>query len=285
MDTLKEKITEWIKELLIGIIQENFTDMFTAVNEQVSNAASQISTTPQGWNASIFGLVQSISEEAVIPIAGIIITYVLCYELISMIVEKNNLHDLDTWMFMKFVLKATIAIYLVNYTFDITMAIFELGQTIVNKASGVLGTEALIQINFDAMQLDTMSIWALIPLVLETAIVKFIIQLLFVLIMLILYSRMIMIYMYASVSPIPFATLTNREWGSIGQNYIKGLLALAFQGFFMLLCVGIYAILVKDITTSGNIQKSLWTSVGYAALLCFMLFKTDGISKSIFGAH
>ncbi|MPN28840.1 hypothetical protein SDC9_176285 [bioreactor metagenome] len=188
-------------------------------------------------------------------------------------------------MFMKFVLKATIAIYLVNYTFDITMAIFELGQTIVNKASGVLGTEALIQINFDAMQLDTMSIWALIPLVLETAIVKFIIQILFVFIMMILYSRMIMIYLYASVSPIPFATLTNREWGNIGQNYIKGLLALAFQGFFMLLCVGVYAILVQQIATSGNIQKALWTSVGYAALLVFMLFKTDGISKSIFGAH
>lgn len=285
MDTLKEKIIEWIKEILIGIVQENFTDMFTAVNEQVSNAASQISTTPQGWNGSIFSLVQSISQEAVIPIAGIIITYVLCYELITMITEKNNLHDLDTWMFVKFVLKATIAVYLVNYTFDITMAIFELGQTVISKASGVLDTEALIQIDFAAMALEDMDIGQLIVLVLESAIVKFIIQILFVLIMLILYSRMIMIYMYASVSPIPFATLTNKEWGSIGQNYIKGLLALAFQGFFMLLCVGIYAILVKQIAMGGNIQNALWTSVGYAALLCFMLFKTDGISKSIFGAH
>ena len=271
--------------MLISIIQENFTDMFTAINEQVSNAASQISTTPQAWNASIFGLVQSISQEAVIPIAGIIITYVLCYELITMLTEKNNLHDLDTWMFAKYVLKAAIAVYLVTYTFDIAMAIFELGQTLINKASGVISSEALIQLDFSAMGLEEMGIGQLVVLVLESAIVKFIIQILFVLIMLILYSRMIMIYMYASVSPIPFATLTNREWGNLGQNYIKGLLALAFQGFFMLLCVGIYAILVKQIATSGNVQKALWTSVGYAALLTFMLFKTDSISKSIFNAH
>lgn len=286
MDTLQQVINEWIRQILISVIQENTEDIFASVNSKVGEASTLIGTTPKGWNGTIYGIIENISQTVIIPIAGVIITYVLCYELITMVTEKNNLHDLDSWMFVRFFLKAGIAIYLVTYTFDIVMAVFELGQTVITKATGPEGldTNAVVTIDFAAMGLEEMSLGKLVILTLEIALVKLLIQLMFVLITLILYSRIIMIYLYASVSPIPFATFTNRDWGSIGQNYLKGLLALAFQGFFMLLCVGIYAALVSDFD-SGSPMQSLWTAVGYGALLCFMLFKTDSISKSIFNAH
>lgn len=134
-------------------------------------------------------------------------------------------------------------------------------------------------------QIDTMEIGELIGLGLETMLVKLCMMIMSVLITVILYGRMIEIYCYVSVAPVPFATFANREWGGIGNNYVKGLIALAFQGFFIMVCVGIYAALVGTIATASNIHYAIWRSAGYTVILCFALFKTGSLSKSILNSH
>ena len=237
MQSILDAINEWIKEILIGAINGNLSTMFGDVNEKVGTIAAEVGQTPQGWNANIFSMIQTLSENVIVPIAGLVITYVLCYELISMVTEKNNMHDVDTSMFFKWVFKAFVAVYLVTHTFDITMAVFDMAQHVVSGAAGVIGgsTEIDVAAALASMQsgLDAMEIPELLLLVMETSLVSLCMKIMSVLITVILYGRMIEIYLYCSVSPIPFATMTNREWGQIGNNYLKGLFALGFQGFLI----------------------------------------------------
>ena len=288
-DQIFDAIEEWMRGLLTGIIHSNLDRMFTDVNEKTSEIAVQVGQTPQGWNSSIFSMIENLSETVILPIAGIIITFVLCYELISMITEKNNMHDVDTWMFFKYFVKMWIAVYLVSNTFTITMAVFDVGQSVVNSAAGVIPGSTEIDISSVLTDLDTaleaMEIGELVVLVLETLIVSFGMKIMSVLITVILYGRMIEIYLYTSIAPIPFATMTNREWGQIGTNYFRGLFALAFQAFLMMVCVAIYSILVAGIQYSDNLSSSLFGVMAYTVVLCFSLFKTGALSKSIFNAH
>lgn len=288
-DSIFEAIEEWMRELLTGMIQSNLTTLFTDVNEKTGQIAGQVGQTPQGWNSSIFSMIQGLSDSVIVPIAGMIITFVLCYELISMLTERNNMHDIDTWMFFKYFFKMWIAVYLVSNTFTITMAVFDVGQSVVNSAAGVISNETAINIdsaiaNLTTM-LESMEIGELVVLALESMIVKFCLQIMSVLITVILYGRMIEIYLYTSVAPIPFATMTNREWGQIGTNYFKGLFALAFQAFLMMVCVGIYSVLVSTIQVSDNLSAALFGVAAYTVILCFSLLKTGSLSKSIFGSH
>ena len=289
MFDLFEQIEEAIKELLTTFIKSNLTTMFTDVNEKTSSIASQVGQTPQGWNGGIFNMINNLSDSVIIPIAGLIITFVLCYELISMITEKNNMHDLDTWMFFKWFFKSWIAVYLVTHTFDITMAVFDVGQHIVNAAAGVIGGQANIDIASTIATMEssmtTMEIGELLQLALETMLVSMCMKIISILITVILYGRMIEIYLYTSVAPVPFATMANREWGSIGTNYTRGLLALGFQGFFIMVCVGIYSVLVNSMTISANIHSALFSIAAYTVVLCFALFKTGSLSKAVFNAH
>lgn len=289
MNTIIDRITEAIKNILIGFIQSSLENMFGEVNEKVGTIASQVGQTPQGWNAGIFSLIQNISDTVIVPIAGMIITFVLCYELITMVTEKNNMHEFETFNIFKWIFKAYVAIYLVSNTFNITMAVFDVGQHVVNGASGVIsGTTAVdpaeaIQTLVDS--LDTMEVGELFLLSMETLLISITMKILSVLITVIMYGRMIEIYLYTSVAPIPFATMTNREWGNIGNNYLKGLFALGFQGFFMMVCVGIYAVLINSMTISSNIHGAMFSVAAYTVVLAFSLFKTGSISKSIFNAH
>lgn len=224
-----------------------------------------------------------------IPIAGLIITFVLCYELISMVTERNNLHDVDTWMFFKWFFKAWIAIYLVTNTFDIVMAVFDVGQHLVSSAAGVIGHDTNIDVasTLDSMRtgMQSMEIGELLQLSLETMLVSMCMKIMSILITVIMYGRMIEIYLYTSVAPVPFATLTNREWGQIGTNYARGLLALGFQGFFIIVCVGIYAVLVNSMTIAANVHSALFSIAAYTVVLCFALFKTGSLAKQVFNAH
>jgi len=289
MSSIKDIIADWFQEILIGIVNANLTTMFDDVNEKVGTIAEQVSKSPQGWNVDIFNMIKSLSNNVIIPIAGIIITFVLCYELISMITEKNNMHDMDTFMFFKYFFKMWVAVYLVTHTFDITMAIFDLGQYVVNQSAGVITSTASIDISssLQAMSetMESMGIGELVQLVLETTIVSICMKILAVIITVIVYGRMIEIYLYSSVAPIPFATMTNREWGSIGNNYLKGLIALGMQGFFIMVCMAIYAVLVQGIIVSEDIHASIWMIAAYTILLGYSLFKTGSLSKSIFHAH
>ena len=289
MNTIIERITEAIKEILIGMIQNGLEGMFVEVNDKVGTIASQVGQTPQGWNAGVFNLIQNLSQTVIVPIAGLIITFVLCYELITMVTQKNNFHEFETYNIFLWIFKAYVAIYLVTNTFNITMAVFDVGQHIVNGAAGVISgstaVDASAAIATLTESLEEMEIGELFLLAMETLLISLTMSILSVIITVIMYGRMIEIYLYTSVAPIPFATMTNKEWGNIGNNYLKGLFALAFQGFFMLVCVGIYSVLVNAMTISTNLHGAMFSVAAYTVVLVFSLFKTGSLSKSIFNAH
>lgn len=285
LDTLEE----WIRNLLISIITSNLTNLFDDVNTKVGTIATEVGQTPQGWNSGIFNMVKSLSDNVIVPIAGLIITFVLCYELITAITEKNNMHDVDTFIFFKYVFKAFVAVYLLSHTFDITMAVFDVAQTVVNHAGGLITDNTSIDITttIASMQteMESMELGGLVQLTLETSIISLTLKIMSILITVILYGRMIEIYLTVSVAPIPFAAMTNREWGTIGTNYFKSLLALGFQGFFMMVCVAIYAVLVNAMTISSDIHMALFSIAAYTVILCLSLLKTSSLARSIFGAH
>ena len=289
MSKILELIEQAIKNLLIGWIESNLTNMFSDVNDKVGTIATEVGKTPYAWNGSIFSMIRSLSESVIVPIAGIIITYVLCYELITMVTERNNMHDFDTFMFFKWFFKAFVAIYLVTHTFDITMAVFDLGQHVVTGAAGSIHGSTSIDIESTLASMRTgmeeMGIGELLGLSIETLIISLCLKIMSILITVILYGRMIEIYCTVSVAPIPVATMTNREWGQIGNNYLKGLLALAFQGFLIMVCVGIYAVLINNMIIASNIHSALFSVAAYTVILCFSLFKTGSLAKSLFGAH
>ena len=284
-----DAIENWIRDLLISLITSNLTTLFDDVNSKVGTIATEVGQTPQGWNSSIFQMIRTLSDNVILPIAGLIITFVLCYELITAITEKNNMHDVDTFIFFKYVFKAAIAVYLLSHTFDITMAVFDVAQTVVTQAGGIITNETSIDIatTIAAMEteMEAMSIGGLVQLALETLIISLSLKIMSILITVILYGRMIEIYLTVSVSPIPFATMTNREWGNIGTNYFRTLFSLGFQGFFMIVCVAIYAVLVNNMIVAENIHSALFSIAAYTVILCISLFKTGSLSRSLFGAH
>ena len=288
-NALFEEIEKWMRQLLSGMVTSNLTNMFTDVNQKTGEIASQVGQTPQGWNGSIFSMIRSLSNSVIIPIAGMIITFILCYELISMVTSANNMHDVDTFMFFKYFFKMWVAVWIVSHTFDMVMAIFDVGQHVVNSAAGIISGSTAIDISSLVGQMSTtmqtMEIGELVLLALETLLVSFGMKVMSVIITVVLYGRMIEIYLYSSVAAIPFATMSNREWGQIGNNYLRGLLALAFQGFFIMVCVAIYAVLVSTMQISDNMHSALFGIAAYTVMLCFALLKTGSLSKSVFNAH
>jgi len=290
MQNILEQIEEWIKEFLIDCITGNLTGMFDEVNAKVGEIATEVGKTPQSWNGGVFSMIQNLSETVIIPIAGLILTFVLCYELISMIIEKNNLHgDFDTFQLFKWIFKTFVATYIVTHTFDIVIAIFELSQNIVHQSASVInGNTAL---DFNAIigdlteQLENMEVGELFLLLIETSLVGLTMNAVSICVTLVLLGRMVEIYIYCSIGAIPFSTMVNREWGSMGNNYLKGLVALGLQGFFIMVCVAIYTVLVQSIATAENLHIAIWTCAGYTILLCYSLFKTGSVSKSILNTH
>ena len=282
-------IQDWLKETLRTCIISNLDGIFDQINSQVGEAAVNVGKTPAEWNAGVFSMIRTLSDSVVVPIAGVIITLVLCYELITMITERNNFHDFDTSIFFRWILKAFIGVYLVTHTFDITMAIFELGQQVVQQSAGIISGNTSVDfasaIGDVAAQLEGMELGELFGLLLESMILKITMPILSICIMLVLIGRMMEIFIYCSVGAIPFATLTNREWGQMGSNYLRGLVALGLQGFFIMVCVAIYSVLVGQIGGADNLHLAIWQCAGYTVLLCFSLFKTGSVSKAIFNAR
>ena len=283
------KIEEALRELLMSFILSNLGTMFSDVNSKTGSIAGEVGQSPQAWNGSIFSMIQNLSNTVIIPIAGMIITFVLGYELITMVTEKNNMHDFETGIFIKWFFKAFVAIFLVTHTFALVMGVFDLGQQLVSRAAGVIGAETAIDVSATVTDLtaamEDMELGEILQLALETMLISMCMKIISILITVVLYGRMIEIYIYTSVAPVPFATLTNREWGQIGNNYARGLLALGFQGFFIMVIVGIYCVLVRSMTVAEDIHSALFSIGAYTVILCFALFKTGSISKSIFNAH
>ena len=282
-----DKIEEFFKELLLGGIQANLESMFLDINNQVGKVAADVGKTPMGWNGEVFNFIKSINDSVIIPIAGLIITAVLCIELINMVMQKNNMHDTDTFDFFKYIIKMWVAVWLVSHAFEFSMAVFDVAQSMVNKAAGVINTSAVVsgdQIVHMVEALKDKGLGELIMILFETSLIKVAIQIISVVIMLVVYGRMFEIYVYSSVSAIPFATMGNKEWGQIGTNYIKGLFALGLQGLFLMVCLGIYAVLVKTIQIT-DIHTGTFTILGYAILLGLMMLKSGTLAKSVLNAH
>lgn len=289
MDSLLDAITEWLKDLLIGGITSNLSGMFDSVNGQVAGISVQIGQTPQGWNATIFSMIQILSESVIVPIAGLILAFVMTLELIQLLVEKNNLHDVDTWMFFKWIFKTAAAILIVTNTWNIVMGVFDAAQSVVARASGVITADTSIDISSVIPDMETrlaeMELGPLLGLWMQSAFVGITMWALTICIFIVIYGRMIEIYLVTSVAPIPMATMMGREWGGMGQNYLRSLFALGFQAFLIIVCVAIYAVLVENIALEDDIIAAIWTCVGYTVLLCFTLFKTGSPSKQVFQAH
>ncbi len=289
MDSLLEKIFEWIRQGLIDSIMASFTGMYDTINQKVGEIAGQVGQTPEAFNSGVFSMIRNLSETAVLPIAGMILTFVMCYELISMITEKNNMHEFDTFNLYKWIFKTFVAVYILTHTFDIVMGVFELGQSVVNRSAGIISGSLNVgaRTEMDALraEMEAMGVWELIGLWFEMNIIGLCLQAISICIFLIIFGRMLEIYLTVSIAPIPLATMVNREWGQMGNNYLKSLFALAFQGFLIMVCVAIYAVLVQSIPTASSIHEAIWGTAGYTILLCFTLFKTGSLSKALFGAH
>lgn len=290
MDKVLDSLVEWLKEILVGGIVNNLSGMFDSVNSQVGAIAGQVGATPQAWNGAIYSMIRTLSDNVILPIAGVILAFVMTMELIQMISDKNNMHgDVDTWMFFKWIFKTACAVLIVTNTWNIVMGVFDVGQSVVNSAAGVISGDASVDITTVVVDLEErlmeMDLGPLFGLWFQSLFVGICTWALTICIFIITFGRMIEIYLVTSVAPIPMATMASRESGNIGQNYLRSLFALAFQGFLIIVCVAIYAALVQNIAVGTDISYAIWTCMGYTVLLCFTLFKTGSMAKSIFSAH
>lgn len=289
MNFIWDKITEWLKDLLVSGIVSNLSGLFDSINTRVADVASTVGKTPQAWNGSIFNMIRSLSENVVVPIAGIILIFVMCLELIQLLIDRNNMHDFDTFIFVKWIIKTFAAVLIVTNTWNIVMGVFDVAQHVVSQAAGVIIGETALDVasllgDMEASLME-MDVGPLFGLWFQSSLMGIIAWVLSICIFIIVYGRMIEIYMVTSVAPIPMATMVNREWGQMGQNYLRSLFALGFQAFLIMVCVGIYAVLVQNISVGSDVSAALWTCIGYTVLLCFTLFKSSSVAKSVFNAH
>ena len=288
MGFLTDWITNWLKELLIGGIMDNLSGLFDTVNARVGEIAVQVGTAPAQWNAGVFSLIRRLSETVILPIAGLVLTFVATYELIQLLVERNNLHDLDYWIFFKWIFKTACAILILSNTFNIVMAVFDVAQRVVAQSAGLIQGSTDVSPDMLAdleAALEGMDLGPLLGLWLQSFVVQLTMTALNIVIFVIIYGRMIEIYMLTSLAPLPVATLANRELGGAGQNYLRSLFAVGFQGMLILVCVGIYAVLIQGIASGGDPIGAIWGTIGYTVLLCYCLFKTGSIARSVLGAH
>jgi len=288
LDSILQQITDWLKEMLVSAIMGNLSGMFESVNNQVGEIATSVGMTPANFSPGVFAMVRNISESVIIPIAGLILTFIACYELIQMIIDHNNLANFETWIFFKWVFKTFVAVMLITNTFNITMAVFDVAQQVISRSGGLIsGSTSVNDATLTAMQatLEGMDLGPLLGLYLQTFVVQVTMLALSAIIFVIVYGRMVEIYLMVSLAPIPFATFGNHEQSHTGQNYLRSLFALGFQGFLIMICVGIYAVLIQNLSFSDNIISSIWGVMGYTVLLAFTLFKTGSLAKSVFAAH
>ena len=288
MDSLVQSIEDWLKEVLISGIMDNLSGAFDSVNQQVGQITANVSTSPASFLPSVYALIRNISENVILPVAGIILTFIACYELIQLVISHNNLANFETWIFWKWVFKTFVAVCLISNTFDITMAVFDVGQWVVQQSGSIIaGSTAIDDSTLLTMQstLEAMGVAELLGIYLQSFIVQIGIHILSIAIFVIINGRMIEIYLYTSLAPIPFATFGNKDQSMMGMNYIKSLFALAFQGFLIMICVGIYAVLITGVAFTSDITGSLWSVLGFTVLLAFTLFKTGTLAKSILHAH
>ena len=288
METVLKAISDWIKSLLTAAIMSNLSGLFDDVNTQVGNIAQQVGTKPSSFEPRVFAMIEALSRNVVLPIAGVILTFIACYELIEMITQHNNMAQFEPALLMKWIFKTAISVWMISNTFDIIMAVFDVTQQVVANSSGIIsGNTRVNDIGLSMLQssMMQMDVGPLFGLFLQSFFIGITMRILSIVIFVIVYGRMIEIYMMVSLAPVPMATWGNHEQSLVGQNYLRSLFALGFQGFLILICVAIYAVLLQNVAISGDAINSIWGIVGYTVLLCFTLFKTGSVARSILGAH
>ena len=287
MESILQQIQDWLKEMLISGIMNNLSGLFDSVNDQVGDIATQVGTSPASFSPGVFSLIRNVSESVIVPIAGIILTFIVCYELIQLIIDHNNLANFETWIFFKWIFKTFVAVTLITNTFNIVMAVFDVSQHVISSSSGIIGGSTAVTDSMLATletNLAEMELGPLLGLFAQSMIIGLTMKIIGIIIFVIVYGRMVEIYLMTSLAPIPFATFANREQSQIGQNYLRSLFALGFQGFLIMICVAIYAVLVQSVAVADPIN-AIWGLIGYTVLLCFTLFKTGSLAKSVLHAH
>ena len=288
METVLKAISDWIKSLLTAAIMSNLSGLFDDVNTQVGNIAQQVGTKPSNFEPRVFAMIEALSRNVVLPIAGVILTFIACYELIEMITQHNNMAQFEPALLMKWIFKTAISVWMISNTFDIIMAVFDVTQQVVANSSGIIsGNTRVNDIGLSMLQssMMQMDVGPLFGLFLQSFFIGITMHILSIVIFVIVYGRMIEIYMMVSLAPVPMATWGNHEQSHVGQNHLRSLFALGFQGFLILICVAIYAVLLQNVAISGDAINSIWSIVGYTVLLCFSLFKTSSVAKTLLGAH
>ena len=273
METVLKAIADWIKGILTAGIMSNLSGLFDAVNEQVGDIAQQVGTRPSAFEPRVFAMIESLSRNVVLPIAGVILTFIAQFE---------------PALIMRWIFKTAVSVWFISNTFDIVMAVFDLTQKVVSDSSGIIaGNTRVNEIGLSMLEasLMQMDVGPLFGLFLQSFFIGITMRILSIVIFVIVYGRMIEIYCMVSLAPIPMATWGNHEQSHMGMNYLKCLFALGFQGFLILICVAIYAVLIQNVAISGDAIGSIWSIVGYTVLLCFSLFKTSSVTKSVLGAH
>ena len=287
MERITQQIQDWLKEMLISGIMNNLSGLFDSVNDQVGDIATQVGTSPASFSPGVFSLIRNVSESVIVPIAGIILTFIVCYELIQLIIDHNNLANFETWIFFKWIFKTFVAVTLITNTFNIVMAVFDVSQHVISSSGGIIGGSTAVTDSMLAAletNLAEMELGPLLGLFAQSMIIGLTMKIIGIIIFVIVYGRMVEIYLMTSLAPIPFATFANREQSQIGQNYLRSLFALGFQGFLIMICVAIYAVLVQSVAVADPIN-AIWGLIGYTVLLCFTLFKTGSLAKSVLHAH
>ena len=288
MDSVLNAIADWLKGILTAAIMSNLSGLFDTVNEQVGEIATQVGTSPSRFEPRVFSMIEALSNQAILPIAGVFLTFVACYELVQMVTEHNNMAQFEPALIMKWVFKTAISVWLISNTFDIVMGVFDLTQEVVASSSGIIAGNTRVNDAGLAMlesSMMSMEVGQLFGLFLQSFFIGITMRILGIVIFVIVYGRMVEIYMAVSLAPIPFSTFGNHEQSHMGQNYLRSLFALGFQGFLILVCVAIYAVLIQNISISGDAVSSIWSIVGYTVLLCFTLFKTSSVARSVLNAH
>ena len=288
METVLKAISDWIKSLLTAAIMSNLSGLFDDVNTQVGSITQQVGTKPSSFEPRVFAMIEALSRNVILPVAGIILTFIACYELIQLVTEHNNMAQFEPALLMKWIFKTAISVWFISNTFNIVMAVFDVTQQVVANSSGIIsGNTRVNDVGLSMLESSMMSldVGPLFGLFLQSFFIGMTMRILSIIIFVSVYGRIIEIYMMVSLAPVPMATWGNHEQSHVGQNYLKSLFALGFQGFLILICVAIYAVLIQNVVISGDAINSIWSIVGYTVLLCFTLFKTSAVAKSILGAH
>lgn len=281
--------------MLIESIMSQLEGMFDTTNEMIGDIAGLVGETPMDWNAGIFNMVVQIADNAILPVAGVILAGVLTYELVQILIERNNNTDFDIVVIYKWLFKAAICVTLLTSVFAIVGGIFEIAQAAILEAGvAIVAADPLSAGSLDdvraVLENETLhSIGSLMAIAIQMFMLPFIFHLMRIVIWVVILGRFVEIYLAIAIAPIPFATFANREWASIGQNYVKTLAAYGLQGMLIMICVGIYAVLMGDFTAAladptVGFMSAIWMALGYGVLLCFAILKVPGLAKSLLGA-